>query len=97
MLKEKSKKENTSIPPASPDEGVIIHQRVMGMGDDPVFGDMIDPSKGIVGETKEKDETKKAAVSKKPPVAWDAIMFPNVNPDSLRKYRERHDSTKVEQ
>ena len=68
---------------------------VLGMGNEPIFGDMLDSSKGIIGETKEKESTKKAATSKKnTPVGWDAIMLGNVNPDSLRKYREKKDSTK---
>lgn len=59
---------------------------IMGMGNEPVFGDMLDSSKGIVGETKEKEETKKAAKAhKNTPVGWNNIMSPNVNPDSLRK------------
>ena len=34
-------------------------QKVSVMGNEPVFGDMIDSSKGIVRETKEKESTKK--------------------------------------
>lgn len=79
---------------ANPDDDIILQQKVIGMGQDPVFGDMIDPSKGIIGETKETSETKKAATTQKGPVAWDAIMMPHVNPDSLRKYRDQKDSLK---
>lgn len=94
-LKEKSnKKVKTTAPSTNPDDNVIIHQKVATMGDDPIFGDMIDASKGIIGQTQEKDETKKAATTQKGPVAWDTFMTPHVNPDSLRKHRERKDSLK---
>jgi hypothetical protein len=67
------------------------------MGNEPIFGDMLDSSKGIIGETREKEETKKAAKAKKgTPVGWDKFMLPNVNADSLRKYREKRDSSKTD-
>jgi hypothetical protein len=71
------------------------NDKVMDMGNEPIFGDMLDSSKGIIGDTKEKEETKKAAKAKKNnPVGWDQFMLPNVNADSLRKYREKRDSLK---
>lgn len=59
------------------------------MGNEPVFGDMLDSTKGIIRVTKEKEETKQAA--KKPseyPIGWNNFMLSNVNPDSLKHYRE---------
>ncbi|MDQ3045919.1 MAG: hypothetical protein M3R27_00090 [Bacteroidota bacterium] len=71
------------------------NQKVFGMGNEPVFGDMIDSSKGIVNETKEKESTKKAAKNTTTyPVGWNSIMLSNVNLDSLKKYREKKDSVK---
>lgn len=76
---------------------VEINHGVLGMGNEPVFGDMLDSSKGIIGETREKEETKKAAkANKSMPPGWNSFMTPNVNPDSLKKYRERRDSAKVQ-
>ncbi len=52
------------------------------MGNEPVFGDMLDSSKGIVGETKEKEETKKAAIEhSENSIGWSKI----INQDSLKK------------
>ncbi len=94
--KTKGKKQKATDVTADPDANVIVHQHVAGMGNEPVFGDMLDSSRGIIGETKEKDETKKAAKAKKDvPVGWNAFMLPNVNTDSLRKYKDRRDSLKV--
>ena len=90
--KKKNKKDKDKKESETP-----VDTKVIGMGNEPVFGDMLDSSKGIIGETKEKESTKKAAVSKKnTPVGWDNFMFKNVDPDSLRKYREKKDSTKVQ-
>ena len=92
--KSKAKKQTTTV--TGPDADVIVHQHVAAMGNEPVFGDMLDSSRGIIGETKEKDETKKAAKAKKDvPVGWNAFMLPNVNTDSLRKYKNMRDSLKV--
>lgn len=72
-------------------------QSIIGMGNEPIFGDMLDSSKGIVTETREKETTKKAAkASKNLPVGWDNFMLKNVNPDSLKKYREKRDSAKAQ-
>jgi len=72
-------------------------QKIIGMGNEPIFGDMLDSSKGLIGETREREETKKAAkASKNVPVGWNSIMFPNLNTDSLRKYRTKRDSVKVQ-
>lgn len=63
---------------------------VLGMGNEPVFGDMLDSSKGIVGETREDAEKKEAAKkSREVPVGWNTFMLKNVNPDSIKNYRER--------
>lgn len=70
------------------DENVKIHT-VVEMGNEPIFGDMIDSSKGIIGNTKEKEETKKAAKSQTTPIGWNEFMLSNVNPDSIRKHREK--------
>lgn len=84
--KTKTKKPNNE-PVSEPHEKIII------MGNEPVFGDMLDSSKGIVGETKEKEEVKKAAKAKKETtIGWDRIMTPHMNIDSMRKVREQRDS-----
>lgn len=77
----------------SKEETITSHKLIMG--NEPVFGDMLDSSKGVIGETKEKEETKKAAKAKKDlPVGWDNFMLKNVNPDSIKKQREKRDSLK---
>lgn len=74
-------------------------QQVIGMGNEPIFGDMLDSSKGIIAETREKEETKKAAKSKTEyPVGWNTFMLSNVNLDSIKNYRAKNakDSLKKE-
>ena len=89
-VKEKSKEKNQKV--IAQDS---VEVKITKMGNEPVFGDMLDSSKGIIRETKEKEETKKAAkVNKDVPIGWDNFMLKNVNPDSLRKNRERKDSLK---
>jgi len=83
--KEKSPKKETTEPI------IDAHDKIIGMGNEPVFGDMLDSSKGIIGSTKEKEEIKKAAKSKKGTVGWD-IFTPHMNVDSMRKVREQRDS-----
>ena len=90
-------KEKTKTKKEKPSETPIIepHDKILQMGNEPVFGDMLDSSKGIIGETKEKEETKKAAKAKKnTPVGWNQFMTPHMNVDSMRKVREQRDSTK---
>lgn len=68
-------------------------EKIFIMGNEPVFGDMIDSGKGITNKTKESEETKKSAQEKGlVPVGWDAYMLKNVNPDSIRKNREKKDT-----
>jgi len=93
---DKTNHENGSAYKGQNDEEHSTTQKIMGMGNEPIFGDMLDSSKGIIGETREKEETKKAAkASKNTPVGWNNIL-PNVNIDSLRKYRQQRDSVKVQ-
>lgn len=93
---EKAKNEKVSAYKGLSDEDRNVTQKIMGMGNEPIFGDMLDSSKGIIGETREKEETKKAAkASKNTPVGWNTIL-PNVNIDSLRKNRQQRDSVKVQ-
>jgi hypothetical protein len=93
--KKKEKKKTEKITDVRPI--IESNDRILGMGNEPIFGDMLDSSKGIVGETKEKEETKKAAKAKKDtPVGWNQFMLPNVNTDSLKKHREKRDSLKSE-
>ena len=89
VSKEKNKtKETNSVSKKSERNTTNIHS-VMKMGNEPIFGDMLDSSKGVIGTTQEKDETKKAAKSQSNKnIGWDNIMFSNVNPDSIRKHRE---------
>lgn len=87
LLTEKAKKKKTKDDIQKDNES--NKQQVIIMGNEPVFGDMLDSSKGIIRVTKEKEETKQAA--KKPaeyPIGWNNFMLSNVNPDSIRKYRE---------
>lgn len=68
-------------------------EKIFIMGNEPVFGDMIDSGKGITNKTKESEETKKSAQEKGiVPVGWDAYMLQNVNPDSIRKNRALKDT-----
>jgi hypothetical protein len=64
-------------------------QRVFVKGNEPVFGDMLDSSKGIVGKTKEKEETKKA-VKAHPDnsIGWNSFLM-KTNLDSLKKYHDQ--------
>ncbi|HLC82733.1 MAG TPA: hypothetical protein VJI69_02815, partial [Bacteroidia bacterium] len=56
---------------------------------EPIFGDMIDSSKGIVRETKEKESTKKAAVTKGTNSNVGLSGLLNLNADSIRKQKEQ--------
>lgn len=64
-------------------------QRVFVKGNEPIFGDMLDSSKGIVGKTKEKEATKKA-VKAQPDnsIGWNSFLM-KTNLDSLKKYHEQ--------
>jgi hypothetical protein len=90
---EKTKEKSAKTDKSNSEENVIKHTPVI-MGNEPVFGDMLDSSKGVVGETKEKEETKKAAKARRPTPGWDNFMTPNVNPDSIKKHRAQRDSLK---
>lgn len=70
------------------DNDINKTQKVSVMGNDPVFGDMIDSSKGIVRETKEKESTKKAAVTKGTTSNIGLSGLLNLNADSIRKQKE---------
>lgn len=89
---EKTKKKEKNKSATNTDDGTKP-ETIFTMGNEPVFGDMLDSSKGIIRVTKEKDETKKAAQSKSDvPVGWNQFMLKNVNVDSLRSYRAKKDS-----
>lgn len=60
-----------------------------------VFGTAADSAKSISGEIKEKEETKKH-VKSTTPVGWNSLLI-NVNPDSIRKNRERMKKDSVNQ
>lgn len=80
----KDKKQKTTVQ----DTDFTKNQKVTVMGNEPIFGDMIDSSKGIVHETKEKESTKKAAVKKGTSnIGLSGLM--NLNADSIRKQKER--------
>ncbi len=64
-------------------------QKVVVMGNEPIFGDMIDSSKGIVHKTKEKESTKKAAVEKGSNNTIGLNSLFNLNADSIRKQKEQ--------
>ena len=64
-----------------------VKPKIYIMGNTPVFGDMLDSSKGIIGETKEKESTKKAAINHSDkPIGWNKF----INSDSLNKFKEEH-------
>ena len=59
------------------------------------FGDMLDTTRGIVREIKEKDQSKKPEVeNNKTPVGWNSSLLKDVNPDSIKVRRTRKDSLK---
>lgn len=64
----------------------LKNQKVSVMGKEPIFGDQIDSSKGIVRETKEKESTKKQAVSKGGNTVGLGALF--LNADSIKKQQE---------
>ncbi len=81
-----TKKEN---PVKEPKKRQVINS----MGNEPIFGDMLDSSKGIVGKTKEKEETKKAAKTTQPNrIGWNSFISQN-NLDSLKKYQAKQQDT----
>ncbi|HEY0029237.1 MAG TPA: hypothetical protein VGC65_00650 [Bacteroidia bacterium] len=91
-LAERAKKEQKKKTDTSNAE--TKNQKVSVMGNEPIFGDMIDSSKGIIHETKEKESTKKAAKSKGTSgVGLNGLFF---NLDSIRKQKEqmKNDSLK---
>jgi hypothetical protein len=62
--------------------------QVSVMGNEPVFGDMIDSSKGIIRETKEKERIKKAAKAKgSNNIGLSGLL--HINVDSLRKQQNQ--------
>lgn len=71
------------------DNDINKTQKVSVMGNEPIFGDMIDSSKGIVRETKEKESTKKAAVTKGTSSNVGLSGLLNLNADSIRKQKEQ--------
>jgi hypothetical protein len=88
--KEKAKTKDIKTPLKTDNDktNTKIHP-IIRMGNEPIFGDMLDSSRGVIGTTQEKEETKKAAKTQSNKnIGWDNIMFSNVNPDSIRKHRE---------
>ncbi len=71
------------------DNDFAKNQKVSVMGNEPVFGDMIDSSKGIIHKTKEKESTKKAAVAKGTSSGIGLTGLMNLNADSIRKQKEQ--------
>ncbi len=67
--------------------------QILIMGNEPVFGDMLDSAKGIIGATKEKESTKKSAViHSESPIGWNKF----INQDSLRlNNKSQSDSLKL--
>lgn len=61
---------------------------IIDMGNEPIFPDMLDSSKGIKGSTKEKESTRKAAKAKKEQ-RLDFNKIINLNADSLKKFRDQ--------
>ncbi|MEI6487319.1 MAG: hypothetical protein WCP52_00075 [Bacteroidota bacterium] len=67
--------------------------QILIMGNEPVFGDMLDSAKGIIGATKEKESTKKSAViHSESHIGWNKF----INQDSLRlNNKSQSDSLKL--
>ncbi len=66
------------------------NQKIFKMGNEPIFGDMLDSSKGIVGKTQEKEEVKKAAKEQThTKTNWNDFLFSPVMPDTIKKNREK--------
>lgn len=81
--RKKEKKQNTS----TRDIDFPKNLKVTVMGNEPIFGDMIDSSKGIVRETKENESTKKEAVIKgSNNIGLSGLL--NLNADSILKQKE---------
>lgn len=94
-IEKKKKKKTDTNKIQDEDYDFTKNQKVSIMGNEPVFPDMLDSSKGIIGTTREKETTKKAAKAKNDaPIDW--MKF--INPDSLKKYRDKrkNDSIKEE-
>lgn len=88
-------KKTKEQPKGEVDPELLKNVRVLGMGNHPIFGDMLDSSKGIIGETQEDPEVVKAASKNKGlPPGWNSFMVPNVNPDSIKSYREKNKAVK---
>lgn len=84
---EKAKK-NQKKKTDTADTDFLKNQKVSVMGNEPVFGDMIDSSKGIIHETKEKESTKKAAKTKGTSnIGLSGLL--NLNVDSIKKQQEQ--------
>ena len=87
--KEIAEKKVTEKKSKKNDNDINKTQKVTVMGNEPIFGDMIDSSKGIVRETKEKESTKKAAVTKGTNSNVGLSGLLNLNADSIRKQKEQ--------
>jgi hypothetical protein len=65
------------------------HQKVTVMGNEPIWPDMIDSSKGVIHETKESESMKKKAKTKGGGnIGLNALANFHMNLDSLNKYNE---------
>jgi type IV secretory pathway VirB10-like protein len=74
LEKGSTKEKNKNVKESTIDKDSSKKQSVSVMGNEPIFGDMIDSSKGVIYETKEKNTTKKAAKSKSnTPIGWDLL------------------------
>lgn len=81
--RKKEKKQNTS----TLDIDFPKNLKVTVMGNEPIFGDMIDSLEGIVRETKENESTKKEAVIKgSNNIGLSGLL--NLNADSILKQKE---------
>lgn len=87
VVTEKTKTEK-KVKNTANDNDINKTQKVTVMGNEPIFGDMIDSSKGIIHKTKEKESTKKAAVEKGSKSTVGLSNLFNLNADSLRKQKE---------
>ncbi len=99
IVKKEEEKKVAIAEDKSKDKESKKSQKIFKMGNEPIFGDMLDSSKGIIGKTHEKEEIKKAAKDQsKAKTNWNDFLFSPVLPDSIKKNRERMkaDSLKTE-
>lgn len=99
LVSKKEESKQVVVEKKTKDKETLKGEKIFKMGNEPIFGDMLDSSKGIIGKTQEKEEIKKAAKDQThAKTNWNDFLFSPVLPDSIKKNRERMkaDSLKTE-